>query len=1384
MKLQLPKTLFKFLFFVSLIVGQIALGQSPVTHTFTATSGTIDSNISFTTEKNTASNAPVFNTGDNTLRLYWAGANVSPFNGCSITLVPASGVTITGVELYGVSGYTPTLRYSLGATTTTASDPTISLITSTTTYAITGLSITSNMKIRNANTSNTQGRFTGIKVTYTAVAPVVTPGTVTGTVGTALTPSYQIVASNSPTSYAIASGTLPAGLNFNTTTGVISGTPTTVTAPSITVTATNATGTSSAATINFTIAKGNQTITFAPLPNKQYGDANFNLSGTSSSGLAVTYTSSAPTVATVSGNTVTVVGVGTTNITASQAGNANYNAATTVIRSLTVDPKNITVSGLTGNNKTYDATTTATVTGTPTLSGVLLADIANVALAGTATYTFANANVGTAKAITVSGLSLTGSKAANYTLTQPTGVTADINPKTITATGVTAANKVYNGTTVATVSGGTLSGVVPADAANVSISTTGTFASANVGTGIAVTVALTGSAASNYMLTQPVVTADITIASQTITFNPLPGLNLGGATVNLNSYASASSGLALTYTSSNTDVVSVSGNTLTIVGVGTATITASQAGNANYTAAIDATQNVTVSLVPESIFANPITLSGQGPGNVNPFTAGQTFNTNITVSGIGRGAGISGATGNDRYNTDGYTSGSTTLVSDEYFEFTLTPNAGYKIDFNEFKFTIQRSGSGPSTFAVRSTLDSFTSDLGVYTNNATNVSSLATLALSGTEFDNITSPITFRIYGYNAGTGTGSINDFDFKGNVLCSKPTAYAVEGVKNACGTTAVITLSDSELGMSYQLQLNGVNTGTAQTGTGDLLSFGIQTVDGTYTIVASNTSCTATAIMVGNVVVLAGTTTTWSGSSWDNGAPVAGMTAIIAGNYSVATNIIACDLTVNANAVVTIPSGNTVTLTGALTVETGSSFTLSNNANLIQDGILNSNEGNITVKRTTANLMLQDYVLWSSPTSGTQTLLDFSPATLTNRFYTFNGAIPPAGQYAVVSPSTTTFSTANGYLIRMPSNHPTSPTSWEGSFTGVPNNGDISVASTSGNFTAVGNPYPSTIDADQFIIDNAIGNNDLNSGDGLYFWRKTNNVNQATNPTASYATYTTAGGVKSGGDTLEIVPNGVIQVGQGFIVKATSASLNFNNGQRVDNHGNQFLRNATVERNRIWLNLSNATGTINQMMVAYMTDATQGIDAAIDARYLNDSPTALNSLVNNEAFAIQGRSLPFEASDVVPMQFKAAIAGTYTIAIDHVDGLFSDSQDIFLRDTATGVEHDLRSSSYTFASEIGTFANRFEIVYTAALSTNNPTLDANSVVIYKNDNQSFVINTGNTTMSSVKVFDIRGRLLTSVNNINATQTIVTAGQSNEVLLVQVTSLEGATVTKKVVR
>ena len=558
-------------------------------------------------------------------------------------------------------------------------------------------------------------------------------------------------------------------------------------------------------------------------------------------------------------------------------------------------------------------------------------------------------------------------------------------------------------------------------------------------------------------------------------------------------------------------------------------------------------------------------------------------------------------------------------------------------------------------------------------------------------------------------------------------------------------------------------------------------------TYTFTPTTGLCAATATMT----ITVGGTTTWSGTSWNPSAPTAGITAIISGNYSENADITACSLTVTNNAIVTIPSGKNVTLDGKLTVTPGSSFTLSNNANLIQKTDV-ANSGNITVKRNSNPLMRLDYTMWSAPVTG-QGLYAFSPNTFANRFYTYNAL---TDLYNAISTFNITglnsngvngtdandvkFGLAMGYLIRMPWNHPTTPTIWEGNFTGVPNNGPVTLNGlTTAKYYAVGNPFPSTLNADKFITDNAIT-------EAIYFWRKTNNSAKA-----SYATYTKAGGVGTAanvgdsGDPLAIKPNGIIQVGQGFIVKTTNTNLQFNKSQRISNNSNQFLRNAQIERNRIWLNLSKEGVMVNQMMVAYMTGATEGIDAAIDGRYFNDNPTALNSLINNEEFAIQGRSLPFDATDIVPLSFKATTAGTYTIAIDQVDGLFEGSQLIYLRDAVTGIDHNLKAGSYNFATEAGTFANRFSLVYTSStLSVGTPVLDANAIVIYKNETEAFEIHSGAVTMASVKIFDIRGRLLASLNNINSNQATINAGEANEVLLVQVTSAEGATVTKKVIR
>ncbi len=211
----------------------------------------------------------------------------------------------------------------------------------------------------------------------------------------------------------------------------------------------NATGTTSAnpITISGISMNGNavaglssQTINFTALTPVTYGSASFNLNAIASSGLTVSYASSNTAVATITGNTVTVIGAGSTTITASQAGNSSYSSATDVTQTLTVNKKALTISGLTISDKNYDGTNTATINGNPALTGVLSTDSGSVNISGTPVAVFSDANAGAGKAVTVSGYLISGSGSTNYSVSQPTGLTASITaiPPVLTTTTISA----------------------------------------------------------------------------------------------------------------------------------------------------------------------------------------------------------------------------------------------------------------------------------------------------------------------------------------------------------------------------------------------------------------------------------------------------------------------------------------------------------------------------------------------------------------------------------------------------------------------------------------------------------------------------------------------------------------------------------------------------------------------------------------------------------------------------------------------------------------------------------------------------------------------------------------------------------------------------------
>ena len=591
-------------------------------------------------------------------------------------------------------------------------------------------------------------------------------------------------------------------------------------------------------------------------------------------------------------------------------------------------------------------------------------------------------------------------------------------------------------------------------------------------------------------------------------------------------------------------------------------------------------------------------------------------------------------------------------------------------------------------------------------------------------------------------------------------------IQAAPNA-GTNGTLTVNAGTIPTNAQLfaQLGG-----SPTAGGSWTNVGLVY---TYTVVAIS-PCTTAA--TATVTVTENTVTTWDGTAWSNGAPTASLEAIIAGNYSTGTNgaISAKKLTVNSG-VLTVNSGNLTVVNELINNAGATAVVFENNANLIQTGTA-TNTGAVTVKRNSSTLRLLDYTLWSSPVAS-QNLLAFSPATVLSRFYTYNTTTNLYN--AVPDPANTSFAVGSGYLIRMPNTaSPSVDTAYPGVFTGVPNNGSIQVSlineGAGKRFNLVGNPYPSPISMTQLVSDNS-----ANMNGTLYFWRKRNGVAGGAYCTWNNGTFVT----NNNGQVVN--PNGIIQTGQGFIVEAknTATSMTFNNGQRSATNAGQFFKTKqVVENNRIWLNATNATGEFAQMAINYVTGANQGVDD-FDAKYFNDSAIALNSVLDTADYAIQGRALPFDGTDEVPLSFKATTAGTYSIAIDHVDGLFAANQDVILKDNATGAETNLKAGAYAFAADAGANSSRFVLKYQKTLSTITDEFTEDSVIISTKKGIIY-INSGSSTMSKVQLFDMNGRLVFKKENVNNSETTVDASRfAHQVLIVKITSDDNREVSKKVV-
>jgi|GEM_PF-1508566 len=523
------------------------------------------------------------------------------------------------------------------------------------------------------------------------------------------------------------------------------------------------------------------------------------------------------------------------------------------------------------------------------------------------------------------------------------------------------------------------------------------------------------------------------------------------------------------------------------------------------------------------------------------------------------------------------------------------------------------------------------------------------------------------------------------------------------------------------------------------------------------------------------------TWTGSTWVNGTPAPDVNVLIDGSLIIGQNyenefgsLEVKDMTVSENGSIVINTEHMLKVNGALiNNNTASNFLIETGANLIQDDNV-ENTGEITVQRESQPMVRLDYTLWSSPVIN-QNLFNFSPETVngvtnypgsTGRIYVYNGT----NGYENPAPfdENSIMNSGTGYLFRSPNNFDAvTPAVYNGLFTGVPFNGDLSVATVAGSYTSVGNPYPSSIDANDFISSNP----EIST---LYFWN--NNYSAGNN----YATCVLNNCVAAAGGGN--IPNGVISIGQGFIVATSGASVNFHNSMRTNDNAN-FFKVEEAERHRFWLNLNDDENHgYNQILISYMTEATNGIDDQVDGKLFGYEGSALYNWIDNNPFVIQGRALPFEASDVVPLGFKAVEAGKFNISLADFDGLFAEGETtIYLKDKNLNVIHNLMESGYSFESAAGEFNNRFEIVYQeeGTMGTDNTTSD--EIKIYK-DKDYIIIESKTEKIFSVELYDLNGRNIHRNNKVNA-NIYQTKSRSKGVLMIKVQTQNGKIVTKKII-
>ncbi|ORL46215.1 hyalin domain-containing protein [Zunongwangia atlantica 22II14-10F7] len=312
----------------------------------------------------------------------------------------------------------------------------------------------------------------------------------------------------------------------------------------------------------------------------------------------------------------------------------------------------------------------------------------------------------------------------------------------------------------------------------------------------------------------------------------------------------------------------------------------------------------------------------------------------------------------------------------------------------------------------------------------------------------------------------------------------------------------------------------------------------------------------------------------------------------------------------------------------------------------------------------------------------------------------------------------------------------------FSGLPNNGNILLPIKPRENFLIGNPYPSAIDGEQFILDNlssetvngATGDKNLFNG-AVYFWDHFGQTNShyLQDYVGGYATLNLIGSVpavatderiNANSSQSERLPGRYIPIGQGFFVSSylsetfsnitiSEGDILFRNEQRVFRKENtseesQFLRpesvfmktlNASVnlktdDRQKIRLNFRSPDGIHRQIVVGADENTTSGFDLGYDAPLYDRQREDMFWLIDNQPLVIQG--VPdFNKERELDLGVLVRSNNEFYIEIDSLENIPSEKE-IYLLDRTDSTYFDLKTERYTATIDSGYYNDRFAITF----------------------------------------------------------------------------------------